>query len=76
LHDSFGALFNEGYEMKCIVTGKETNNKWKGFPICKEAIELARLMEGQEGFLHKTMRKRLQILQQRWQERVREEAKV
>lgn len=61
--------------MKCIVTGKETNYKWKGFVVCKEAIQLAKQMEGENGFLDTTMKERLRILQQRWKERVKQEAK-
>jgi hypothetical protein len=60
--------------MKCIVTGKETNNKWKNFPICKEVIELAKLMKGENGFLDCSMRERIMILKQRWDDRVAEEA--
>lgn len=60
--------------MKCIVTGKETSNKWKNFPICKEFVLLAKQMEGENGFLDTTLRERLQILKQRWDDRVLEES--
>lgn len=62
--------------MKCIVTGKETNNKWKGFVVCKEVIELAKKMEGEEGFLGCTLRERVIIIKQRWDDRVKEEAGI
>ena len=62
--------------MKCIITGLETNNKWKNFPICREAVELAKDMEGEETFLGCNMRERLIILGQRWGDRVAEEADI
>lgn len=61
--------------MKCIVTGRETNNKWKNFPICKEIVELAKNLEGENGFLDTTLRERILILAHRWNDRVVEEAK-
>lgn len=59
--------------MKCLVTGVETNNKWKNFPICKEAVELAKLLKDENGFKDTTLRERIVILKQRWDERVSEE---
>lgn len=60
--------------MKCIITGKETNNKWRGYVICKEMVDLAKQMEGENGFLDTTLRERILILSQRWNDRAKEEA--
>jgi hypothetical protein len=60
--------------MKCIVTGAETNNKWKGHPICKEVIDLAKSLEGENGFLDTTLRERIIMIRQQWRKRVAEEA--
>lgn len=62
--------------MKCYVTGAETNNKWKGYPLCREVVELAKKLEGENGFLGTTMRERIIMLQQRWKERVAEETQA
>ena len=61
--------------MKCIITGAETENKWRGFPIKKEFVQLAKFMENEEGFKDCTMRERIIILQQRWRDRIKEEMK-
>lgn len=61
--------------MKCLITGVETNNKWRGHPLCREIVQLAKEMENQPGFHFKTMRERILKLGEQWKERVREEAK-
>lgn len=43
--------------MKCIITGTETDNKWNGFPICKNAIAQAKAFMQEDPNL--TMRKAL-----------------
>lgn len=60
--------------MKCVVTGKETNNKWRGYPLCREVIQMAKETEGKNGFQGCTIRERIIIIQRRWKERVEEEA--
>lgn len=60
--------------MKCLVTGVETNNKWKNLPVCTEVIKLAKAMQDEEGFKGCSQRERIIILKQRWDERAKEEA--
>lgn len=60
--------------MKCLVTGVETNNKWRGHPLCREVVEMSKAMENEVGFQGKNMRQRLIKLQDQWNERVAKEA--
>jgi hypothetical protein len=43
--------------MKCIITGVETDNKWKSLPVSKQAIAAARKVI--EEFPNYTMRRAL-----------------
>lgn len=59
--------------MKCTITGVDTNNKWRGYPLCKEILDLAKLMEDEVGFTNISFRQRLIKLSDRWAERKAEE---
>lgn len=37
--------------MKCIITGLDTDNKWKGFPISKQALEDAKETQKKDPWL-------------------------
>lgn len=61
--------------MKCLITGTETNNKWRGHPLCRDIVDLAKEMRKSEpGFMRSTMREALVKLDEQWKKRVNEEA--
>jgi len=50
--------------MKCVISGMETNNKWKGTPIAKEFMEAAKELRADRKFL--TIRESLQEVQKQF----------
>lgn len=61
--------------MKCLITGIETKNKWRGHPLCRDIVDLAKEMRGSEpGFMSLTLREALVKLDEQWKKRVKEEA--
>lgn len=61
--------------MKCLITGMETNNKWRNHPLCRDIIDLAKVMRTEDPDFQKlTMRAALVKLDEQWKKRVHEEA--
>lgn len=61
--------------MKCLITGMETNNKWRNHPLCKDIIDLARVMREEDPEFKKlTLRGALVKLDEQWRKRATEEA--
>lgn len=61
--------------MKCLITGTETNNKWRGHPLCRDIIDLAREMREElaNGGRPLTTRQALVKLGEQWKKRINEE---
>ena len=59
--------------MRCIITGMETNNKWKGYAICKEMVDTAKELIADQPRRY-TMRTALQHLQSEWRKEQLKEA--
>jgi hypothetical protein len=61
--------------LKCLITGIETNNKWRNHPLCRDIVDLAKVMKAEDpSFCRLTMRQALVKLDEQWRARVEEEA--